>query len=144
MSSDRPWAIDRLGKQRIEDGAYVWQDLLKSGAIIPNGTDAPVEPVDPIPSFYASVSRRTLAGLPEGGYEPAQKMTRDQALRSFTIYGAYAEFEEDFKGSIEVGKAADFTVFDKDIMTIAEDDILKTKVAMTIVAGKVAYDAGLK
>jgi predicted amidohydrolase YtcJ len=144
MSSDRPWAIDRLGKQRIEEGAYVWQDLLKSGAIIPNGTDAPVEPVDPIPSFYASVSRKTLAGLPEGGYEPAQKMTRDQALRSFTIYGAYAEFEEDFKGSIEVGKAADFTVFDKDIMTIAEDDILKTKVAMTIVAGKVAYDAGLK
>lgn len=144
MSSDRPWAIDRLGKQRIEDGAYVWQDLLKSGAIIPNGTDAPVEPVDPIPSFYASVSRKTLAGLPEGGYEPAQKMTRDQALRSFTIYGAYAEFEEDFKGSIEVGKAADFTVFDKDIMTVEEDDILKTKVAMTIVAGKVAYDASSK
>lgn len=144
MSSDRPWAIDRLGKQRIEDGAYVWQDLLKSGAIIPNGTDAPVEPVDPIPSFYASVSRKTLAGMPEGGYEPAQKMTRDQALRSFTIYGAYSEFEEDFKGSIEVGKAADFTVFNKDIMTIAEDDILKTKVAMTIVAGKVAYEAGQK
>uniref|UniRef100_UPI004047E270 amidohydrolase n=1 Tax=Roseivirga sp. TaxID=1964215 RepID=UPI004047E270 len=144
MSSDRPWAIDRLGKQRIEDGAYVWQDLLKSGAIIPNGTDAPVEPVDPIPSFYASISRKTLQGLPEGGYEPAQKMTRDQALRSFTIYGAYSEFEEDFKGSIEVGKAADFTVFNKDIMTIAEEDILKTTVAMTIVAGKVAYDASSK
>lgn len=141
MSSDRPWAIDRLGKQRIEEGAYVWQDLLKTGAIIPNGTDAPVEPVDPIPSFYASVSRKTLAGLPEGGYEPNQKMTRDQALRSFTIYGAFSEFEESFKGSIEIGKAADFTVFDQDIMKVAEDDILKTKVAMTIVAGKVAYEA---
>jgi hypothetical protein len=141
MSSDRPWAIDRLGKQRIEEGAYVWQDLLKSGAIIPNGTDAPVEPVDPIPSFYASIARKTLQGLPEGGYEPSQKMTRDQALRSFTIYGAYSEFEEDFKGSIEIGKAADFTVFDKDLMAIPEEEILKTKVAMTIVAGKILYEA---
>lgn len=141
MSSDRPWAIDRLGKARIEEGAYVWQDLLKSGAIIPNGTDAPVEPVDPIPSFYASVSRKTLAGLPEGGFEPKQKMTREQALKSFTIFGAYSEFEEDFKGSIEVGKVADFTVFDKDIMTIPEAEILNTKVAMTIVGGKVLYDS---
>ncbi|MGW8122004.1 amidohydrolase [Roseivirga echinicomitans] len=141
MSSDRPWAIDRLGKARIEEGAYVWQDLLASGAIIPNGTDAPVEPVDPIPSFYASVSRKTLVGLPEGGFEPKQKMTREQALKSYTIFGAYSEFEEDFKGSIEVGKVADFTVFNKDIMTIPEDEILSTKVAMTIVGGKTLYEA---
>lgn len=143
MSSDRPWAIQRLGKLRIKQGAYVWQKLLQSGATIINGTDAPVEPVDQIPSFYASVTRKTLAGLPEGGYEPDQAMSRYEALRSFTIDGAFGEFEEDFKGSIEVGKAADFTVFDKDIMTIPEMEILDTKVAMTIVAGKVAYDAGL-
>jgi predicted amidohydrolase YtcJ len=141
MSSDRPWAIDRLGEKRIIEGAYVWQKLLQSGAKVINGTDAPVEPVDPLPSFYASVSRRTLAGLPEGGFEPDQKMSRTEALRSFTLDAAFGEFEEDFKGSIEIGKAADFTVFDKDIMTIPEDDILKTKVAMTIVNGKVAYDA---
>jgi len=141
LSSDRPWAIDRLGEKRIIDGAYVWQKLFQTGARICNGTDAPVEPVDPIPSFYASVTRKTLEGLPEGGYEGDQKMTREQALKSYTLDGAYAEFEEDFKGSIEIGKAADFTVFDKDIMTVHEDEILDTKVKMTVVAGKVVYKA---
>ena len=139
LSSDRPWAIDRLGEKRIIDGAYVWQSLIKTGAIVTNRTDAPVEPVDPIPSFYASVSRKTLQGLPEGGYEGDQKMTREQALKSYTLDGAFAEFEEDFKGSIVVGKAADFTVFDKDIMTIPEDEILQAKVQMTVVAGKIVY-----
>lgn len=141
MSSDRPWAIDRLGEKRIVEGAYVWQKLLQSGAKIINGTDAPVEPVDQLPSFYASVSRKTLAGLPEGGYEPDQAMSRMEALRSFTLDAAFGEFEEDFKGSIEVGKAADFTVFDKDIMTIPEKEILETKVAMTIVEGVIRYRA---
>jgi len=139
LSSDRPWAIDRLGEKRIIDGAYVWQSLIKTGAIVTNGTDAPVEPVDPIPSFYASVTRKTLQGLPEGGYEGDQKMTREQALKSYTLDGAFAEFEEDFKGSIEVGKAADFTVFDKNIMEIPENDILQTKVTMTVVGGKIVY-----
>jgi len=82
MFSDRPWAIDRLGEKRIKEGAYMWQDLLKSGIPIINGTDVPVEPINPIVGFYASVSRKTLKGLPEGGYEPEQKMTREQALRS--------------------------------------------------------------
>ncbi|WP_026966455.1 amidohydrolase [Algoriphagus terrigena] len=141
LSSDRPWAIDRLGEKRIIDGAYVWQSLIKTGAIVTNGTDAPVEPVDPIPSFYASVTRKTLQGLPEGGYEGDQKMTREQALKSYTLDGAFAEFEEDFKGSIEVGKAADFTVFDKNIMEIPENDILQTKVTMTVVGGKIVYSA---
>jgi predicted amidohydrolase YtcJ len=141
MSSDRPWAIDRLGEKRIVEGAYVWQKLLQSGAVIINGTDAPVEPVDPLPSFYASISRKTLKGLPENGFEPDQSMTRAQALRSFTIDAAFGEFEEDFKGSIEVGKAADFTVFNKNIMTIPEKEVLDTKVAMTIVAGRVLYKA---
>jgi len=139
LSSDRPWAIDRLGEKRIIDGAYVWQKLMQTGAVVTNGTDAPVEPVDPIPSFYASVTRKTLQGSPEGGYEGDQKMTRPQALKSYTLDGAFAEFEEDYKGSIEVGKVADFTVFDKNIMEIAEDEILDTKVAMTVVGGKVVY-----
>ncbi|OEK05240.1 amidohydrolase [Roseivirga misakiensis] len=142
MSSDRPWAIDRLGIERIEEGAYVWQKLLQSGAKIINGTDAPVEPVDPLPSFFASVARKTLKGMPEGGFEPDQSMSRDEALRSFTIDAAFGEFDEDFKGSIEVGKAADFTVFDKNIMTIPEMEILDTKVAMTIVAGDILYESG--
>ncbi|MFC3415950.1 amidohydrolase [Algoriphagus hitonicola] len=139
LSSDRPWAIDRLGEKRIIDGAYVWQKLMKSGAVVTNGTDAPVEPVDPIPSFYASVTRKTLEGTPENGYEADQKMTREEALKSYTLDGAYAEFEEDFKGSIEVGKAADFTVFDQNIMEVPEEEILKTKVAMTVMGGKVVF-----
>ena len=139
MSSDRPWAIDRLGEKRILEGAYMWQSLLKSGAKIVNGTDAPVEPLTPIPSFYASVSRMTLKGEPEGGYEPAEKMTRDQALRSYTLDAAFGEFEEKYKGSIEVGKLADFTIFSKDIMTVSEKEILEAEVSMTVVGGKVVY-----
>jgi predicted amidohydrolase YtcJ len=142
MSSDRPWAIDRLGEKRIVEGAYVWQDLLKSGARIVNGTDAPVEPVNPIPSFYASVTRKTLKGQPPGGYEPAQKMTREQALKSYTLDAAYGAFEENIKGSMEVGKYADFTVLDQDIMKVPEDEILKTHVVMTIVNGNVVYSDG--
>lgn len=140
LSSDRPWAIERLGEDRIVEGAYVWQMLLTSGAVVVNGTDAPVEPLNPIAGFYASVSRKTLAGKPEGGFEPDQKMTREQALRSYTLDAAYAAFEEDIKGSIEPGKLADFTIFTQDIMTIDEDDILSTEVAMTIVGGKVVYE----
>ncbi|MBW3470171.1 amidohydrolase [Arthrospiribacter ruber] len=139
LSSDRPWAIGRLGAKRIKDGAYVWQKLLQSGAVISNGTDAPVEPLNPVPSFFASVTRKTLKMTPEGGYEPDQKMTREQALKSYTLDGAYAEFEEDFKGSIEVGKAADFTVFNQDIMTVPDNQLLDTKVKMTIVGGRIVY-----
>ena len=139
MSSDRPWAIDRLGEKRIKEGAYMWQALLKSGAKIVNGTDAPVEPVNPIPCFYASVTRKTLKGQPEGGYEPEERMTREQALRSYTLDAAYGAFEEKIKGSIETGKLADFTIFTSDIMTAPDSSILKTEVAMTIVGGKVVF-----
>jgi predicted amidohydrolase YtcJ len=139
MSSDRPWAIERLGEKRIKEGAYMWQSLLKSGAVIVNGTDAPVEPVNPIPSFYASVTRKTLKGEPEGGYEPEEKMTRAQALRSYTLDAAYGAFEENIKGSIEKGKLADLVVFTENIMEDEEMDILKAEVAMTIVDGKVVY-----
>ncbi|MCP4459541.1 MAG: amidohydrolase [Cytophagales bacterium] len=141
MSSDRPWAIDRLGKERIENGAYMWQELLQTGARIVNGTDAPVEPIDILASFYSSVSRRTLKGSPEGGYEPTQKMTREQALKSLTLDAAYGAFMEDIVGSIRVGKKADFTILDKDIMTIPEDDIQSAQVSMTIIDGKIVYQS---
>ena len=141
MSSDRPWAIDRLGSKRIEEGAYVWQKLLQSGARIINGTDVPVEPLSPIQCFYASVTRKTLQGFPPEGFEPAQKMSREQALRSYTLDAAYGAFEETVKGSIELGKLADFTVFSDDIMTIPEDEILKSKVVMTIIQGEIVYQS---
>lgn len=142
MSSDRPWAIDRLGEKRIVEGAYMWQSLLKSGAIVINGTDVPVEPINPIANFYASITRKTLKGEPEGGFEPAEKMTREQALRSYTLNAAYGEFEEMHKGSIEPDKLADFTIFSKDIMSIPETELLSTEIAMTIVNGKVIYEKG--
>jgi len=139
LSSDRSWAIDRLGEKRIKEGAYMWQDLLKSGIPIVNGTDVPVEPLNPIASLYASISRKTLKGTPEGGYEPEQKMSREQALRSYTLDAAYGAFEENIKGSITAGKLADFTIYNQDIMTIPEDEFLETKIAMTIFNGEVVY-----
>ena len=133
MSSDRPWAIDRLGKKRIEESAYVWRDLIDHGAILINGSDVPVEPIDPIASFYASTTRKTLKGFPDFGYEPKQKMTRIEALKSYTLNAAYGAFEENIKGSIEIGKYADFTVFSQNLITIPEDKILDTKILYTIV-----------
>lgn len=139
MSSDRAWAIDRLGEQRIKEGAYMWQSLLKSGIPIVNGTDVPVEPLNPIASFYASVTRKTLQGTPDGGYEPAETMTREQALRSYTLDAAYSAFEEGIKGSITVGKLADFTIYNQDLMKVAEKELLNTEIAMTIFGGEIVY-----
>jgi predicted amidohydrolase YtcJ len=139
MSSDRPWAIDRLGKERIEEGAYVWQKLLQQGSKIVNGTDAPVEPVNPLASYYASVTRKTLKGTPDSGYEPDQKMSRKEALVSYTKDAAYGAFMEDVVGTIESGKLADFTVLDQDIMTIDEREILNTSVLMTVIGGEIVY-----
>lgn len=140
LSSDRPWAIDRLGERRIKESAYMWQSLLKSGAHIVNGTDVPVEPIDPIANFFASVTRQTLKGEPKGGYEPEEKMMRAQALKSFTLDAAYGAFEENVKGSIAAGKLADFTIFSQDLMTVPDGEILSTKVAMTIVGGRVLFE----
>jgi predicted amidohydrolase YtcJ len=141
MSSDRPWAIDRLGERRIAEGAYMWQSLLASGAKIVNGTDAPVEPLSPIACFFASITRKTLSGDPPNGYEPDQKMTREQALRSYTLDAAYGAFEENIKGSITKGKRADFTILSNDIMTISEEKILSAKIVMTIVGGEIRHSA---
>ncbi|MDM9631617.1 amidohydrolase [Robiginitalea aurantiaca] len=140
LSSDRPWAIDRLGEKRIKEGAYMWQSLLESGIPIVNGTDVPVEPLNPIPSFYASVTRKTLKGNPDGGYEPKERMTRDQALKSYTLDAAYGAFEEEIKGSITPGKLADFTIYNQDLMTVPEEDILRTEVVMTIFDGRIVYE----
>lgn len=140
LSSDRPWAIERLGQKRIDEGAYMWQSLLRSGAKIVNGTDVPVEPINPIANFFASVTRQTLKGVPPGGYEPKEKMTRAQALRSMTLDAAYGAFEEGIKGSIEKNKLADFTIFSQDLMTVPDEQVLSTQVMMTIVGGKVVFE----
>ena len=135
-TSDGPWITDRLGHERVEWGAYAWRDLMDAGAIIANGTDAPVEDVDPIASYYSSVSR--MMGNGEV-LTPRQKMTRMEALKSYTINNAYAGFEEDIKGSLEVGKLADITVLDRDILTIPEDDIPNIEVSYTIVGGEIMF-----
>ena len=137
FSSDRPWAIDRLGQMRIQAGAYRWKQLIDSGAKVINGTDTPVEPVNPIPCFYAAVTRKTLDGR---AFETDQKMSREEALKCYTLDAAYGAFEENKKGSIKVGKFADFTILDRDIMRIPEEEILQSKVMMTIVGGKLRFE----
>jgi len=135
-TSDALYVLARLGPRRAEEGAYVWQKLMKSGATIANGTDAPVEDINPIPSFYASVSRRASDGTV---FYPDQRMSRMEALKSYTINAAYAGFDEGIKGSLRAGKLADITVFSKDILTVPEDQIPSTTVVYTIVGGKVQY-----
>ncbi len=135
-TSDAPWVEPRLGAKRAEEGAYVWQKLMKAGAVVTNGTDAPVEDVDPIASYYATVTRKAKDGSVFYG---DQKMSRLEALRSYTLSNAFAAFEEDIKGSLAIGKLADITVLTRDITTIPEQDILTTKVALTIIGGKVAH-----
>jgi len=135
-TSDGPWVYVRLGQRRAEEGAYVWQKLMKSGAVVINGTDAPVEDVDPIASYYATVSRKLADGTV---FFPDQRMSRLEALKSYTLNAAYAAFEEDIKGSLVPGKLADITVLSKDILTIPEDAIPSAEVVYTIVGGKVMY-----
>jgi predicted amidohydrolase YtcJ len=136
-TSDAPYVLERLGEERAEEGAYVWQKLMQTGAVVTNGTDAPVEDVDPIASYYATVSRRLKDGTV---FYPDQRMSREEALKSYTMNGAYAAFEEDTKGSLTPGKLADITVLSKDILTIPEDEIPTTQVVFTIVGGKVVYN----
>ena len=135
-TSDAPYVIPRLGFQRAQQGAYPWRSLIDSGAVVGNGTDAPVEEVNPIASYYASVSRRVKDG---SVFFPEQRMTRMEALKSYTINNAYAAFEEGQKGSLSPGKLADITVLSRDILTIAEDQIPATEVSYTIIGGKVVY-----
>ena len=135
-TSDAPFVTVRLGPKRAEAGAYVWQKLMKSGAIVTNGTDTPVEDVDPIACYYASVTRKLKDG---SVFYPDQRMSREEALRSYTYNNAYAAFEEGSKGSLKIGKLADVTVLSKDILKIPEDQIPSAQVDYTIVGGKVLY-----
>ncbi len=135
-TSDGPMVLPRLGEKRAREGAYVWQSLMKSGAHVSQGTDTPVEDVNPIENFYAAVTRRMKNGKT---FYPEQKLSRMEALRSYTVENAYAAFEENLKGQLKTGMLGDITVFSKDIMTIPEEEILKTEVDFTIVGGKIAY-----
>jgi predicted amidohydrolase YtcJ len=136
-TSDGAWVPLRIGDERARTGAYMWRTLIDNGVVVTNGTDVPVERIDPIASFYASVSRQ----LPDGElFYPEQRMTREEALRSYTLNNAYAAFEEDLKGSITVGKLADLTVLSQDIMTVPLDEIPATRVDLTIVGGEVRFE----
>ena len=135
-TSDGSWVPDRLGNRRSEEGAYVWQRLLAAGAVVSNGTDAPVENVSPVASYYATVSRK----LDDGSiFYPDQRLSRLDALQTYTINAAYAAFEEDLKGSLTPGKLADITVLSKNILTVPEEEIPSTEVVYTIVGGRVMY-----
>ena len=137
---DLHFAPSRLGLQRLA-GAYAWQSLLKSGAIIAGGSDAPVERGEPMIEFYAAVARKDTKGFTGAGWHPEQAVSRPQALKMFTLWPAYAAFEEKIKGSIEPGKLADFTVLSADIMKIPAAEILKTRCVMTVVGGEIVYQA---
>jgi predicted amidohydrolase YtcJ len=137
-TSDMPWAEARLGTERVK-GAYAWRRFLSLGVHIADGSDFPVENPNPLWGFYAAITRQDRNGKPESGWFPDQRMTRDEALRSWTLEGAYAAFEEDSKGSLEPGKAADFVMLSGDIMQLPPSEILKTRVTMTVAAGEVVY-----
>jgi predicted amidohydrolase YtcJ len=135
-TSDGSWVGKRLGEERTEATSYLWRTLLDNGIMVTNGTDTPVEDVDPIAGFHASVARRVDDG---SVFMPEQRMTREEALRSYTLSNAFAAFEEELKGSLTPGKLADIVVLSKDIMTVPEDEILDARVLYTIVGGKVLY-----
>jgi predicted amidohydrolase YtcJ len=139
QTSDMYWAGNRLGQGRLL-GAYAWRSLLNTGVIIPNGSDVPVESVNPLFSFHSAVSRQDANDWPAGGWMPEQKMTRDEALRSMTIWPAFAAFQEPIMGSLTAGKLADFVVLDRDIMTVADQDILGTAVLATYIGGRAVYE----
>jgi len=139
-TSDAPFVVKRLGEERARTGAYPWQSLLKAGAVVANGTDVPVEDVSPIECFYASVTRKRHQPT-ENGLEffPEQKMTRAQAIKSYTLSNAYAAFEDSWKGSLAPGKVADIVVMSNDLLNCTDEEILKTKAVLTMVGGKVVF-----
>jgi len=138
LISDMSWTEKRIGKNRL-NGVYAFKSLIDSGAIVCSGTDFPVEEPDPLLGFYSAVTRSNFAGMPSDGWIPKEKISREQALRSYTINSAYASFEEDIKGSIEAGKLADMVLLSRDIMSIEPTEILDTKVLMTMIGGEIVY-----
>ena len=137
-ASDAPMAMNRIGWTRAQ-GAYAWRSLLNTGVVIPNGTDFPVEQVNPLIGFHAAVTRQDASGWPAGGWFPAERMTREEALLSMTLWPAYASFTEDVLGSITPGKYADFVVLSQDIMSVAPERILDTRVLLTVLGGRTVY-----
>ncbi len=135
-TSDGPWIPSRLGAERSKITSYPWRDLINTGALIGNGTDVPVEPINPIASYYASVSRITITGE---RFNPEHVMTRMEALQSYTINNAIAAFEEELKGTLSPGKLADIVVLSQDILTIAEEEIPNTEIDLTIIGGEVRH-----
>jgi predicted amidohydrolase YtcJ len=123
-------------------GAYAWRTLLNTGVIIPNGSDFPVERVNPLISFHSAVARQDANDWPAGGWQPEQRMTREEALKSMTLWPAHASFMEKDVGSLEPGKLADFVILDQDIMRVPNELILKTRVVATYLGGKVVYERG--
>ena len=139
--SDLFFAPSRLGEKRL-GGAYAWQSLLKSGAIIAAGSDAPVEKGEPMIEFYAAVARKSKDGFSAPDWHPEQAVSREQALQMLTRWPAYAAFQEKEKGAIAAGKLADLTILSDDIMKIPEPDILRTRCLMTVIGGEIVYDTG--
>jgi hypothetical protein len=140
QTSDMYWIGSRLGPGRLL-GAYPWRSLLNTGVVIPNGSDFPVEQVNPLISFHAAVSRQDADNWPPGGWYPEERMTREEALRSVTLWPAYAGFQEKELGSLTPGKYADFVVLDQDIMRVPNEMILRTHVVSTWVGGRPVYEA---
>ena len=135
---DLHFAVERLGLDRI-DNAYAWRNLIDQGLIIAGGTDAPVEIGDPRIEFYAAIARKDIDGYNAEGWNLDQRITRFEALKMFTIWPAIASFQENVKGTIEVGKLADLSIFDKDLMNIPELEILESKNILTVVGGRIVY-----
>ena len=139
-TSDMPWVPARIGEARMREGAYVWQTLLKSGAVLANGSDFPVEQPNPMLGFYAAITRQDVSGQPPGGWMPGERLTREQALRSFTLGAAYAAHLERDLGSLTPGRLADFVVLSRDIMQVAAREILDTTARLTVVGGAIVYE----
>jgi predicted amidohydrolase YtcJ len=139
QTSDMRWAETRVGPERIR-GAYAWRSLLNTGVVIPDGSDFPVEEVNPLISFHSAVTRQDASGWPPGGWYPEQVMTREEALRAMTIWPAYAGFQEKELGSLTPGKYADFVVLDRDIMSVPASEVLGTRVLATYIGGKSVYE----
>ena len=143
QTSDMYWVPNRIGWARAQ-GAYAWRSLLNTGVVIPNGSDFPVEAVNPLISFHSFFTRQDADNFPPGGWFPEQRTTRQEALLSMTLWPAYAAFMENESGTLTVGKFADFVVLDQDIMTVAPEEVLKTSVVMTVLGGRVVYRANPK
>jgi predicted amidohydrolase YtcJ len=138
QTSDMYWAPNRLGEARLS-GAYAWRSLLNTGVIIPNGSDFPVEAVNPLISFHSFITRQDAKNYPAGGWMPEQRTTRQEALWSITLWPAYASFMEKESGTLTAGKFADFVVLDRDIMTVAPEEILQARVLLTVLGGRTVY-----